>query len=119
MDRPTFIKNDIDSGLNCVLQSRLNEFLSHSRQPESLVRTINGFSTHRQINMEFDRKKELQVPCACGLPQRSPLSPILFVIYEAAMSQYKPAKSRVTTTYVYDELMLLGAKTTKFATQAL
>lgn len=69
--------------------------------------------------MEFDGKTVLQVSFECGLPQGSSRSPILIFIYAAAISQYKTARSQITTTYVDDKMMLHGAKATRFVTQAL
>lgn len=55
--------------------------------------------------MELEWEREAPVPFEAGLPQGSPLSPILFVNYAAAISSYNPTRTEISTTYVDDEVI--------------
>lgn len=102
-NRPSLLANDIDGAFNCVKHEVLTNILTHFRFPEKLSKIIDSFNTDRTIKMAFDGQEETPVPFLSGLPQGSPLSPVLFVIYAAALSTLGPQpKMRETTSYVDD-----------------
>lgn len=98
VDRPTIMTNDIEGDFNCVRHETLIEILQHYGFPASLVQTVAAFNTNRRIYLEFDGQNEHPVPFDSGLPQGSPLSPILFVISGAAIEQYRTTRTEHTTT---------------------
>src|SRR5690606_14494452 len=51
------------------------------RLPTPLVNWVEHFMTERSIQLAFDGQKEDLVPVETGIPQGSPVSPILFLIY--------------------------------------
>lgn len=117
--RPSIISNDIEGAFNCLLHPTLMNILRHYGFPRSPVETIADFNTNRRIFLEFDEEKEEPVAFNSSLPQRSPLSPNLILIYGTAIGQYKATRTDQATMYIVDEVLLQGAKTQHFATQRL
>jgi len=68
-----------------------------------LVEWVVAFNTDRKITIGFDRQSEQPQPYRCGLPQGSPISSILFLIYSNTMleKQHYPADA-IDTSYVDD-----------------
>lgn len=103
-----------------MVHKRLTEILNYFGVHYYLVKTLDSFNTDRTIYMAFDRQEEEAVPFQSGLPQGFPLSPVLFVIYTAALNT--PAQQphdRHETSYVDDELMIQGATSEKGASAYL
>lgn len=117
--RPSLLANHIDRAFNCVAHDPLIEILTHCRLVPELVRTIASFSSKRSIFMSFDGEEEGLVAFKAGLPQGSPLSPILFVIYAAWLSRSPAPSKGGLTTYVDDEVMTQGARDRDAATVLL
>lgn len=70
--------------------------------------------------MAFDGQEEVPVPFLPGLLQGSPFSPVLFVIYAAALSFPGPQpRMREITSYVNDEVMIQGAMTQRAGSRTL
>jgi ribonuclease HI len=82
------------------------------RMPIYLVRWIEAFNTDRQISFGFDQQTEKPQPYRCGLPQGSPVSPILFLIFSNAMLE-KPhyPSDAVDTSYIDDVCMVQTSRT--------
>lgn len=118
--RPSLLANDIDGAFNCVSHPRLINILTHYRFPEPLVRIIADFNSGRRIYLTFDGKHEEPVPFQAGISQGSPLSPILFVIYTAGLTNLGPQPHlRQFTSYVDDKVMTQGTNTQKAAVRVL
>lgn len=69
---------DIDGAYNCVLRNRLGRRLLEQGWHPLLVRLIGTFMTDRTARQRND---ETPRPLTSGLPQGSPLSPIVFLLY--------------------------------------
>lgn len=78
--------NNIEGAINCVIDERLIEILSHFRLPSALVSTIQSFLTRPTISIRIDGEIEDPAPFQAGLPQRSPLSPVVFILYAYTIS---------------------------------
>lgn len=66
--------------------------------------------------MTLDGESEELVPVLAGLPQRSPLSPILFVIYSSTFDS--PSKVKAAA-YVDDEVARVGGTTQQVSSRLL
>lgn len=108
--RPSILTNDIDREFNCVIFLQLEHILRHDGLHEELVRLIASIGSDRQLQCTFDGDTETAQPFLAGLPQPSPLWPILFVIYASGLNAPKVQSSmEQETSYVDDDLMLQGA----------
>lgn len=88
--RPTLLVDDITDAFNFVKHEVLINILTHFQFPQKLVNMIANFNTDRTFKMAFDGQEEPPVPYTSGLPQGSPLSPVHFVIYAAALNPPGP-----------------------------
>lgn len=118
--RPSRLANDIDRAFGCVADARLNDILTHYRFPEHIVWTKADFNLGRTIFLAFDGKQETPIPFQAGLSQGSPLSPILFVIYAAALTNPGPQpRLRQRTSYGDNKVMTQGTNIQKGAVRTL
>jgi len=80
--------------------------------PLYLTRWVEAFNTDRQIAFGFDQQSEEPQPFRCGLPQGSPISSVLFLIFSNAMleKQHEPADA-IDTSYVDDVCMVQKSPT--------
>jgi hypothetical protein len=76
--RPAVLTHDIEGAFNQVHPSTLLEVMRQRRMPLYLTRWVAAFNTDRKLAFGFDRQTEDPQPYRCGLPQGSPISPILF-----------------------------------------
>jgi len=69
--------------------------------PQYLTEWVTAFNTDRKITFGFDQQSEQPQPYRCRLPQGSPVSPALFLIYSIAMLE-KSHRSHdaIDTSYV-------------------
>lgn len=119
VNRPSIMINGVGWALNCVQHPTLINILTHYGFPTALVNTITKFHTNRSIYMDIDGERESLVHFNSGLPQGSLLSPILFIIYGAAIEKYHAMPTEQTTTYDDNEVMIQEAERQHFATQCL
>lgn len=118
--RPSILGNDIDGAFNCVVHERLTDILKHFKVFPQLIQTIESFTKDRTILMAFDGQEEAPTQFRSGVPQGSPLSPVLFVIYAAALNNPgQQPLNRHDTSYVDDELMIQASTSEKGAKAAL
>ena len=83
-------------------KNRLLAILKDLKLPLSLILWIESFLSDRVIRLTFDGQIELFKPIRTGIPQGSPISPILFLIYIRDLFQ-----SRAVTLISYlDDISL-------------
>lgn len=107
--RPTLLANDIDAAFNRVHHDKLAEIMTKAGFPKYLVSWIHGFCTNRTLSFHFNGEDETPKTFESGLPQGSPLSPILFVVYSAPAIQPSQSKLQIDSIYVDDDPVLQGA----------
>lgn len=74
---------DVKNALDTTLRRRLILRLIRQGWPRSLVRFIGSFIENRQASIRLDDITTQPGSIRCGLPQGSPLSPTLFLLYIA------------------------------------
>ena len=72
---------DVKGAFDHVSKDRLIEILRNLRLPISLIKWISSFLDDRLLRLAFDSNIEEFSPICTGIPQGSPISPILFLIY--------------------------------------
>lgn len=82
--------NDMDGAFNCVVHTQLIIILKYYNFPTPLVNILESLNTGRMVKLAFDGKEELPASFNSGVPQGSSQSPILFVIYWAALNAPGP-----------------------------
>jgi hypothetical protein len=72
---------DVKGAFDYVLKNQLLTKLKDLRLPTSLIAWISTFLKDRLIRLSFDGQVEPFTAIETGIPQGSPISPILFLIY--------------------------------------
>ena len=72
---------DISGAYDRVLPEILKKILERKGIPSWFVNWIFSFTTQRKTCLVFDDSESSLFPVHCGVPQGSPLSPILFLFY--------------------------------------
>jgi hypothetical protein len=76
---------DVKGAFDTVLPGRLTRRLREQGWPDYLVRSIHSFATKRTVQIRLDGETGPDTRIQCGLPQGSPISPILFILYIAPL----------------------------------
>ena len=78
---PGIITVDVKGAFDCVFRNRLLLRLREQGWPPSLIQWVSSFATHRTAQIHINGTVSEPFPVLCGLPQGSPVSPILFLLY--------------------------------------
>ncbi|RAL58910.1 hypothetical protein DID88_009330 [Monilinia fructigena] len=81
--KTTLLTMDVKGAFDAVLPGRLINRLREQGWPNNLVKWIQSFATNRYIKIRLDGETGPKTALNCGLPQGSPISPILFMLYIA------------------------------------
>jgi hypothetical protein len=76
---------DVKGAFDAVLPGRLTYRLREQGWPDHLVRWVYSFTTQRTVRIRLDGETGPEIAIQCGLPQGSPVSPILFILYIAPL----------------------------------
>lgn len=79
----TFVTLDVQGAFDAVLHNRLVRRMKTQGWPDSLLRWTSSFLAHRQVQVRYTGGVTTQRELACGVPQGSPISPLLFLLYMA------------------------------------
>ncbi|KAI1001738.1 hypothetical protein K3495_g6468 [Podosphaera aphanis] len=72
---------DVKGAFDAVLPGRLVRRTREQGWPDYLVRWVGSFATDRSVHIKLDGETGPPQQVDCGLPQGSPVSPILFMLY--------------------------------------
>jgi hypothetical protein len=118
--RPTLLAHDIKGTFNNMNPAHLLQVMQQRGMPPYLCAWTRSFTTNRTLAFSFSEQLEDPKPFLCSLPQGSPASPILFLIYANAMLevQHQPARE-LNISYVDDTSFLQSSLTIQFAITCL
>lgn len=117
---PSILTNDINGTFNCVSHDQLILILRHYQLEPHLINCIVSFGGDWTLSFAFDGEVEPPAYFGAGLPQGSPLSPILFVRYASALAPGITTNPiHVETAYVDDEMLTQGTTNQAEASQQL
>ena len=90
----TLLTLDVKGAFDGVLPGRLIYRLRAQGWPDNLARWVASFITGRSIQIRLDGEIGPITEILCGLPQGSPVSPILFMLYLAPLFRLGSQKDR-------------------------
>ena len=76
---------DVSGAFDRVLKERLTWTLHQRGLPRAIYNWVFSFMSDRQTTLTFDGQESQAFPVKTGIPQGSPLSPILFLFYNAEL----------------------------------
>lgn len=91
---------DVKGGFDHVVPSTLADTLTSKNTPPYMVQWVLSFLTDRSCTLLFPGSPKQSLPVAVGVPQGSPISPLLFCIYVAPL--HIDPKPGITISYVDD-----------------
>ena len=120
-DRPTFLANDIPLGgaFNNTDPVRLARIMEVQQMPTYLTKWVQSFNNNRTLSFCFDNNSESPQPFNSGLPQGSPTSPVLFLIYAQALLEATNTDKVKDISYLDDDGALQLSTTQQLAIQTL
>lgn len=81
----SLLQLDIKGAFDTVCHPRLLDTLRKKGFPPWVVQWTQSYLTDRSATLLFDDEESAPVPIRAGVPQGSPLSPILFLLYIASL----------------------------------
>jgi hypothetical protein len=117
--RPTVLTHDIGGAFNNTYPKLLAQVMHQRQMPQCLTDWATALTSDRTLSFCFDSLRETPKPFKASLPQGSPASPILFLIYaNAIMNRTIPMNNHLESecTYIDDISMAQAANKTDNAT---
>jgi ribonuclease HI len=81
----TMITMDVQGAFDALLPRRLLARITLQGWPLTLLKLIQGFLSDRQVRVRLEKTITPSSTVACGTPQGSPLSPVLYMLYLAEL----------------------------------
>ena len=81
----TMVTMDVQGAFDALLKNRLLHRMIEQGWPTPALAFVNSFLTDRQIQVRLGKETTPRYPVACGTPQGSPLSPVLYTLYLAEL----------------------------------
>jgi len=98
----TVVFMDVAGAFNNVHHKRLIHNLRQRRIPETISRWINSFLQGRSTQFQFNGTKSDSIPTPAGVPQGSPLSPLLYMYYNADLLEVAPQHQGTRLGFIDD-----------------
>ena len=108
---------DVKGAFDHVATNQLLAMCKKLRLPLALIRWIRFFISERYLQLKFNNQTQPLERIRIGIPQGSPISPILFLLYIRDIC--KPRPSTFTFSYMDDICLGASARTTAKLKQIL
>ncbi|KAI0993264.1 hypothetical protein K3495_g14920, partial [Podosphaera aphanis] len=101
----TFVTLDVRGAFDAVLHNRLIWRMESQGWPKPILKWTSSFLQNRRVQVRFQGGVTTPKELMCGVPQGSPISPLLFLLYMA-----EPMRSgNVISRFSYaDDIGILG-----------
>lgn len=104
----SLLQLDIAGAFDTVNYKRLIAILQAKGYPEWVLLWVRSFVTDRSVRLRFDSAESEPILLHAGVPQGSPLSPILFLLYIATLYDVLAADERLITVGFADDSNLIS-----------
>jgi hypothetical protein len=104
----SLLQLDIKGAFDTVNYTRLLDTLRKQRFPHWLVQWVRSYITGRTAVLQFDGQPSKPVTLRAGVPQGSPLSPILFLLYITPLYEALATHQRLLVVGFADDSNLLA-----------
>jgi hypothetical protein len=81
----TMVTLDVQGAFDALLKNRLLHRMAQQGWPQETILFVNSFLTDRRVQVRLGQATTPSYPVACGTPQGSPLSPVLYTLYLAEL----------------------------------
>ena len=88
----TLVTMDVEGAFDTVLKRRLMLRLREQGWPPNVVLWAESFMSARTAYVRYDGVMTEAEPLQCGLPQGSPASPVLYLLYTEPIHQLGPGR---------------------------
>src|SRR5204862_7226621 len=99
---------DVAGAFNDVHHARLIHNMRKRKIPEEITRCVLSFLSNTTTRMRFNGITTDPIPTSTGIPQGSPLSPILYVLYNSDLLDIPKRRNHLGLGFVDD--ILYGAQ---------
>jgi endonuclease/exonuclease/phosphatase (EEP) superfamily protein YafD len=102
---------DVAGAFNNVHHIRLIDNLQKRKMPESITKWITSFLSHRTTRLSFNGAMSEPIDIQAGVPQGSPLSPLLYMFYNADLLDIPKRTKDLAMGFIDDVVYGVGGPT--------
>jgi hypothetical protein len=101
---------DVMKAFPLVVKAVMMEELRRRKLPEEVVKWVKWFMEGKTYCLHFEGIVSDPIEWRSGLPQGSPLSPILFLLYDSLLLEYCRSDSTMAWGWIDDVNLLHGGR---------